>query len=92
VTIDSVAPEPYKLRRPFTATVQSDSPGFVASFPEASIHASGETQDEAIANLKDMIVLVYRCLSGEPADRLGDGPAQQLAVLRKYLVAETRHG
>jgi predicted RNase H-like HicB family nuclease len=91
VVIDSVAPEPYRLASRVQAVVRPEEDGFVASFPDAGIHASGETQQEAVANLKDMMVLVYRCLSEEPAERLGSGPARQLSVLRNYLIPETGH-
>lgn len=85
VTIQSFAPEPYELRRDLHVLVRPDGDSFVASFVDANVSASGDTPEDAVANLKDLIVLLLVRLSQEPPNKLGKGPARQLAVLKEFL-------
>ena len=57
----------------------------VATFFDANINASGETPQDAIANLKDMLIALYERLGKEPRRNLGKGPSQQLAVLQQIM-------
>ena len=82
VPIGTFAPEPFSLREPIWAVVQPVDDGFVATFFDANISTSGDTQEEAAANLKDLILDIYLDLEKEPAERLGPEPKRQLAVLK----------
>ena len=57
----------------------------IASFFDANIHASGDTEEEAFRNLKSLILDTFDSLSAEPAHRLGPEPTRQLAVLRQFV-------
>ena len=83
--IETFAPEPYRLLKPIPVVVQQDSEGFRASFMDAGIHTSGDTQQEAYSNVKELILDVFDSLRTLPASRLGPKPARQLAVLREFL-------
>ena len=58
---------------------------YVASFVDANVNASGETVNDAVDNLKDMMVALLESLGSLPKKRLGKGPARQLAVLRAFI-------
>jgi len=83
VPIATLAPEPYDLLREIMVVVQPDDDSFVATFFDANINASGNTQVDAVANLKDTMIATFEALEREP--KLGKGPAIQLAVLREVM-------
>lgn len=85
VPITTFAPEPFELRDSLWVVVQPVADGFTATFFDANISTSGDTQQEAVANLKDLILDVFLDLEEEPKDRLGPEPARQLAVLRALI-------
>jgi predicted RNase H-like HicB family nuclease len=85
VPIETLEPEPYELVRPVHVVVQPEEDSYVATFFDANVNASGETQQDAVANLKDMLVTLFERLEKEPRTNLGKGPALQLAVLRSIL-------
>lgn len=88
VPIGTFAPEPYDLIREMTGVLQPTPDGFMASFFDANIHASGETEDEAIQHLKSLILDMFDSLSDERPENLGVEPRRQIDVLRKYLVRQ----
>lgn len=85
VPIASLAPEPYELVRPFTAVVAPSDEGFEASFFDANIHASGDTEEEAIANLKGSLLDAYDRLAQLGERQLGPGPMRQKQVLDLHI-------
>ena len=85
VPITSLAPEPLTLRHPIFVVVQPEGDEFSATFFDANINASGDTQTEAVDNLKEILVSAYRRLSDLGESRLGPGPRKQLAVLRTVI-------
>ena len=85
VPIETLAPEPYEVLKPFHAVIQAVEDEYVASFFDANLNASGATQDEALANLKDVIVMVFESLTAHEPDQLGRGPARQLEVLKEFV-------
>ena len=46
----------YSLKKPIPIVIDSD---LVVSWIDAHVHAQGETQEDAIENLKDMIQITY---------------------------------
>ena len=56
----------------------------MASFVDANMNASGETQLDAIEMLKDVIASSFRLFLSKPAV-LGEEPKRQLAVLRHFV-------
>ncbi len=89
IPITTFTPEPYRLEREIPATVQLAPDGFTAAFFDANIATSGETQEEAVSNLKSLILDTFDFLSSEPPEALGPEPARQLAVLRGFLERES---
>ena len=85
VPIQSLAPEPYEVIKPLWAVVKVQDDQYIATFFDANISASGDTQTEAIFNLKDMIVGSFEILSETSANELGPEPVQQKKVLQEFI-------
>ena len=58
---------------------------FEASIFDLGIFSSGETEEEAIANLKDTLLDTFDQLNGLPDTRLGKGPLRQVTLLNKWI-------
>src|SRR5829696_4239264 len=85
--ISTFAPEPYEVLRPIPVLIRPEGDEFAASFVEANVNASGETQQEAFESLKLLILDVFDSLRSHPAEKLGPESARRLAVLRSSLRA-----
>jgi hypothetical protein len=85
VPISSLDPEPAELLRDIAVVVQPRGEGYVATYFDASISMSGDTQEEAVQNLKAVMVHVLEELESEPAETLGPALARQLAALRRVM-------
>jgi hypothetical protein len=83
--ISTFAPEPYAVLRPIPVLIRPEGEEFVASFIEANVNASGETQQEAFENLKALVLDIFDSLKSHPADKLGPESARRLAVLRDFI-------
>lgn len=66
-------------------TVDEGAISYIASIPEANLNSSGNTWDEAIENLQDVIAGTYRLLNRFPKSKLGPEPLRQKAFLRKHI-------
>ena len=85
VPVVTFAPEPFELLRDLPVVVQPVEEYFTATFFDANISTSGETQEEAVANLKELILDIFESLEAEPEERLGPEPARQKAVLARLI-------
>jgi len=85
VPIDTLAPEPLEVIRPFHVTVEPYEDEYQASFVDANLSAFGETRAEAIWALKDIIAATFEVLSDVGVKKLGPGPARQFRVLREFI-------
>jgi len=85
VPISTLAPAPLTLTRDIPCLIQPVDNAFVATFFDANISSSGETQQEAFENLKDLIVDIYDDLSSESGENLGPEPRRQLSVLASLI-------
>lgn len=85
-SVATFAPEPYAVKQPFGIVVWHQPEGFIASFVDANINSSGDTQQEAFANTKELILDTFDRLNSLPANKLGPGPKRQLAVLREFII------
>ena len=83
--ITTFTPEPYELLRQIVVVIHPNETGYTAGFFDANIHASGDTEEEALRNLKSVILDTFDALSTEPPDQLGPEPKRQLAVLSEFL-------
>lgn len=89
VPIETFAPEPYELVKPFNVVLQSRDDEYIASFFDANLSASGATEVEAIQNLKDIILGVFDCLLEHDEAELGPEPSRQLLVLKTFINKKT---
>jgi hypothetical protein len=85
VPINTFAPEPYELLKTFFVSVHSIEGGFHAGWFDANIHTTGDNEEEAISNLKSLILDFFDSFSNEPPEKLGPEPTRQLAILKQYL-------
>src|SRR5438094_7284113 len=79
VPINSLAPEPFVLKRPFHVVVRPSDGEFIATLFDANLGMTGETIEEAVEGLKMTIVDTFDFYE-EHESTLGPGPARQLAV------------
>ena len=85
VPVATLAPEPYDIMEPFQAVVRTSEDEYIASFFDANLSSSGSTPEQAVENLKDVIVTVFESFSAHEETRLGPGPKKQLRVLKRFL-------
>lgn len=81
VPITTFAPEPFEVLRSMSVVIQPLGDEHLATFFDANINASGETQEEAFANLKDVLLGTFQMLERMSESQLGLGPKRQRAVL-----------
>ena len=86
--IATLVPVRLQMKKDIPVLLKPQGEEFVASFLDANVNASGETEAEALNNLKATLATVFEKLRSLPAKNLGPGPARQLAVLREFI--ETR--
>jgi len=77
-------PFPYWPRKPFDVQIRVYGDSYVATFEEANISTSGDTVNEAIRNIKDIIVTTFIVLTCEK-EHLGIEPNKCLAALQKVV-------
>lgn len=85
VPITTFAPEPFEVLRPMSAVIQPIGDEHLATFFDANINASGETQEEAFANLKDVLLGTFQMLEQMSESQLGPGPKRRRAVLSECI-------
>lgn len=85
VCIDTLASDHHELIRPFHVTVRSQGDDFIALFADAALSASGDTAEDAILNLKDVITATFDAFSELSPSELGPVPAKQIKVLRQFI-------
>jgi predicted RNase H-like HicB family nuclease len=71
VPVATFAPGPFEVIKELNFVVQPDEECFVATLFDANLSSSGDTQEEAVANLKDLIVLVFGDFEGDCDENLG---------------------
>jgi hypothetical protein len=89
VPINTFAPEPYSLSKPILVSVQSAGDEFEAGWFDANIHSGGDNEEEAVSNLKSLILDYFDSLSKEPEEKLGIEPRRQLAVMKAFIQNKT---
>jgi hypothetical protein len=84
VTIETLAPEPFILKRPLQIVVRPSDGEYIATYFDANLGMSGSTPEEAVEGLKMVIVDAFDLYESNESC-LGPGPARQLAVLRESI-------
>lgn len=82
VPLATLTPEPFRMIQQIPVTIEGDGEDFTATFVEANVSASGETEADAIANFKDSLLSSYEILKEMPSNELGPLPTRQWAILR----------
>lgn len=77
----------YELLEPIFITIEEycEQEVFLAGFPEVEAFGEGETESEAIANLKSDILDIYDELTECDPDELGSKPLSWLRILSKII-------
>ena len=88
VPITTLEPEPFDLLRNIPVVVQQTDDGYLATFFDANIGITGDTKEEAVANLRVLLADVFEELEREEA-RLGPHLVRQFAVLRSFMKRRT---
>jgi predicted RNase H-like HicB family nuclease len=81
--IHTFSPEPYRVKKPIPITVRPHEGEFLASFLDANVNASGETEQEAFEAVKALLLDMLDQLNHQP--KLGPKLATRLAVLREFI-------
>jgi hypothetical protein len=85
VPINTFAPEKYELLKPILVSVFFVEGGFEAGWFDANIHTSGDNEEEAVSNLKSLILDFFDSFSKEPLEKLGVEPKRQLSVINAFI-------
>jgi hypothetical protein len=85
--IGSIPSRKYRVLRPIPVLIEMDGDDVVASFSEAGIAMSGNTQTDAMDALAAHIAAVFARYKKEP--KLGSWATKQFKLLEQYL-GETR--
>jgi hypothetical protein len=62
VRVQTLQPNTFRARRPLDVLVESDGPGFAAQLLDVKLSAKGDTRQEAVMNLRALMVETYRDL------------------------------
>jgi hypothetical protein len=62
VRVHTLHPNAFRARRPLDVLVEFDGPGFVAQLIDVKLSAKGDTRQEAVMNLRALVVETYRDL------------------------------
>src|SRR5258708_37245256 len=92
VSVASLDPEPFELIKAMPVVVQPSEDEYIATFFDANINASGCTETDAVASLKELMLAVFDRLSAMESEKLGPGPRRQLAVLRGFIRRQAQNG
>jgi hypothetical protein len=82
VPLTTLAPSPFRMVQQIPVTIEGDGEDFTATFVEANVSASGETEADAIANFKASLLSSYELLESLPPNQLGPLPTRQWDILQ----------
>jgi predicted RNase H-like HicB family nuclease len=81
VPIPTFAPEPFVVLRDFSVVVRPEGGSFVATLVDANISSAGETPEEAVANVKDLILMIFKDFEAADDRQLGRAMVRQKHAL-----------
>jgi hypothetical protein len=84
VPVETLAPEPFLLTRHFQVVVRPCGGDYQATFFDANIGTMGDTAEEAVQNLKALIIDTLECLESNE-EKLGPEPMRQFAILKALI-------
>ena len=81
-TLKSLPDDSVHVIQPIPVLVWSVNGAYVATFAESNISASGETAEEAVDNVADIIASKFHLFTRKT---LGMYPRRQLHILQRYM-------
>lgn len=91
VRIQSLSPWPARLLRDLEITLRPTGEGWEANFFDANLHASGDTETEAIDNFKVSLIDELEILGSIPESALGPEMIRQFRVLSELVELSDEH-
>jgi hypothetical protein len=85
VPMTTLEPGRYELTRDIPVLLQPSDDGFTATFFDANIGSSGDTEEEAFDNLRTLIIDTFELLESTQPEKLGREPSRRLALLRSLI-------
>jgi dCTP deaminase len=85
VPLINIDPGRYELKRDIPVVLQPSDDGYIATFFDANIATGGDTEEEAVDNLRSLIADTFDFLESEPIEHLGPELLRQLKVLRSLM-------
>lgn len=86
VFVASLGSDDIRLRRPLFCIVErEDTENFIAECPDVGMFASGDSSEECIENLQDVIATRYRMFSNLGREKLSPAIQRQLDTLEAHM-------
>jgi hypothetical protein len=85
VPLATLTPEPFQMTQQIPVTIEGDGEDFTATFVEANVSASGETEADAIANFKESLLSSYELLENLSPNQMGPLPTRQWEILQNVV-------
>ncbi len=83
--VSSLGMPGYTVQKPIPVTIYQDGEEFTATFFDANISTGGDTEQEAVANLQNLIADFYDELAATPDGQLGPSLQRQKLVLMEFV-------
>lgn len=84
--IASLGRDDVEVRKPIPVTLEPDvDGGFIASFLDANVASGGESVQDAVESLQDMLGMSFNCLVDMPDSKLGPRMRRERAILLEFL-------
>jgi hypothetical protein len=90
--IQTLLPNTFRFKRPMDFLVEFDGPGFAAHLIEVKLSARGGTRQEAVTNLRALIVETYRDLMRTKSERWTEELLAKAALLELISESPDRSG
>ncbi|MBI4202060.1 MAG: hypothetical protein HY532_02945 [Chloroflexi bacterium] len=85
ITLLSLSSRKYSLVSPLPVVIEDYATQVIARIPDISLEAEGETESQAIIELKRQIVELYEDLLSSPPETLGPEPTEWLSILQQWV-------
>jgi hypothetical protein len=90
--VQTLHPNTFRFKRPMDLLVEFGGPGFAAHLIEVKLSARGDTRQEAVTNLRALIVETYRDLKGTEPERWTEELQGKAALLDLVIEIPGRPG
>ncbi len=84
--IASLGRKDLEVRKPIPVTLEPESDGsYIASFLDANVASGGETVQDAVESLQDMLATSFEHLTALPDSRLGPRIKREREILSEFI-------